>query len=46
MLGRRLRRERRNVCRYGCCTRTDAHRRRTTHNERARDKRLWKVEIK
>lgn len=45
MLGRRLRCERRNTCRFGCCTRTDAHRRRTTKNERARDKWAWKRNI-
>lgn len=44
MLGRRLRNERRFTCRYGCCTRTDAHRRRKTKNERVRDNRAWKRE--
>ena len=38
MLGSRLRAERRNTCRYGCCTRTKAHRRRKTKHERMRDK--------
>lgn len=42
MLGRRLRNERRNTCRYGCCFRTKAAFVRRTKNERARDKRAWK----
>ena len=46
MLGIRLRRERTNTCRFGCCARTDAHRRRTTKTERARDKRAWKREVR
>lgn len=42
MLGIRLRRERSDTCRFGCCTRSDRHRDRTTKNERARDKRAWR----
>lgn len=45
MLGTRLHRERVFTCKYGCCTKTDAHRRRKTKNERARDKRTWKREV-
>jgi len=45
MLGRRLRRERRNTCRYGCCTRTRAAYRRTTRNERGREARAWTREV-
>lgn len=41
MLGKRLRNERRNTCKYGCCTWTKAHLRRSTKNERGRDKRNW-----
>jgi hypothetical protein len=44
MLGRRLRSERRNTCRYGCCFRTKTALRRTK-NERARDERAWKRRI-
>lgn len=44
MLGRRLRSERRNTCRFGCCTKTRAHLERKIKNERAREKREWKRE--
>ncbi len=44
MLGKRLRNERRNTCKYGCCTRTYTFLRRTKH-ERSRDKLKWKKEI-
>jgi hypothetical protein len=46
MLGRRLLHERRNTCRPGCCTRTGAARDRTTKQERARDTRAWKRDIR
>lgn len=45
MLGRRLRSERHNTCRYGCCYRTKAALVRRTKNERLRDARSWKREI-
>jgi len=45
MLGRRLRSEKRNTCRFGCCTRLNV-RKRTTKRERARDKRRWLREIR
>jgi hypothetical protein len=41
MLGMRLKRERKNTCKYKCCTRTKAYLR-TTKQERNRDKRSWK----
>lgn len=44
MLGRRLNNERRNTCRYGCCTRTLAWRR-GTKQERMRDKESMIKEI-
>ena len=45
MLGRRLRSEKRNTCDFGCCTKTNASRRRKTKNERARDKRAWRKSL-
>jgi hypothetical protein len=44
MLGRRLRAERRNTCRYGCCTHTLAWRR-GTKQERMRDAKTWKQDL-
>lgn len=44
MLGRRLRSERRNTCRYGCCIRTKAAFVRKTKDERGRDARTWRRE--
>jgi hypothetical protein len=45
MLGIRLKRERRFTCAYGCCTKTNAHRRRITRNERTREKQAWRRDV-
>ncbi len=45
MLGKLLRNERRNTCRFGCCTRTRAHVKYSTKNQRPHDKRLWRKEM-
>lgn len=46
MMGWRLRAERRNVCRFGCCTRTRAHMDRKAKMDRAREKEMWRRDLR